>query len=177
MRYYLYIPLPEPLEGQVSKIGAGFQGDFHSRPHITILSPRELREDISVGNVEKELVYSLEKSLADQKPFTVEYEGIDYFEDYSTIYIPVVRSSLLVRAHELVSLASKEYLVSNNGPFDNMPTPHISLASRLSLSEGRIAWEELKDSDFSGQFRCDRVVLMRRKVSGDSWEEAKSIKL
>ena len=172
--YYLNISLPEELEERVVVIKKKFQGSSRSRPHLTILSPRSAAtwpED-----KEEEMIMSLQYLLAEIAPVAIKYHGVSGFDDFSTIYIAVERSGLLVDLHNGIKNVVESYLMPDNGPYANMPTPHISLASRLSPEAGRKAWEALEAEWFDGSFFCKSINLLRRN-KGNAWEEVRTLKL
>jgi 2'-5' RNA ligase len=165
MRYYLNIPVPADLSERVSAFEQRWQGTSKSAPHITLVIPRLL----IVGKNEADLVSRLECALSTLPAFPVRLFGIDYFGNKRVIYIRAERSPEFARCHEAAMNAVEGFLEPATGEHASISHPHITLATKLSPEKGEQAWQEALAQDWSGEFVCDQVQLLRIGPRDTRW--------
>ena len=169
MRYYIHIPLPKKLKEKIAAIEFQYQGENKSEPHITLVPPLELLE----GKSEQELINAINLvAEACPYPFPITQKKIGYFGNKDTIFIGVERSPELLKLHGALRQAVSGILEPPDGPFADLPTPHITLAAHLSPEQGERAWEELRNKDLRDQFVCGSVVLLRKSQADKCWQFA-----
>ncbi|MBI2669607.1 MAG: 2'-5' RNA ligase family protein [Candidatus Yanofskybacteria bacterium] len=166
MGYYIHIPLPEKLRDEISEIERTFQGDSGSEPHITLIPPRELIG----GKSEQELIDAVHLATQRLTPFALIQKGVGFFGNKETIYVRISRTYKLVSFHQALAEAISGILEPLDGPFDNLPTPHITLSTRLSPEYGQKAWEVLRNRNFLGQFMCKRLTLLQKDRGDKHWK-------
>ncbi len=170
MRYYIHIPLPKDLRDRVAAIEFKYQGESGSEPHITLVPPLELCEGMSEQNLREAV--NLAVQLVD--PLLVTQNGMGYFGNKETIFIGVERTFELLVLHRVLVEQVSGILKPSDGPFADLPTPHITLATHLSPEQGKKAWVALKDKSFFSQFICDKVALLRKGQGDQHWNIVKN---
>ncbi|MCW3098432.1 MAG: 2-5 ligase superfamily [Chthonomonadaceae bacterium] len=165
MRYYLNIPVPADLSERVSAFEQKWQGTSKSAPHITLVIPRL----ILPGSSEADLVSQLESALSTLPAFPIRMLGLDYFGNKTVIHIPVDRSAEFALCHETAMDAVEGILEPPTGEHASISHPHITLATKLSPEKGERAWQEALTQDWSGDFVCNRVQLLRIGPRDPHW--------
>lgn len=169
MLYYIHIPLPKDLRDRVAAVELKYQAKgSKSEPHITLIPPRKLME----GRLENYLkgTIDLMAERYQQHPFWIDQNGLGYFGKKETVYINIYRSSPLLRLHENLVNVISGILEPADGPYNNLPTPHITLAKNLSPERGEEAWQELSRQDFIGRFMCYQIELLRQGPADKRWQ-------
>jgi len=157
MRYYLNIPVPGDLAARVSAFEQRWQGSAKSDPHITLVIPRLLLP----GQSEADLVSRLEAALSTLPAFPIHLLGLSHFGNKRVLHIGVERSVAFARCHEAAMRAVEGVLEPPSGEHASISHPHITLATKLSPQKGEQAWQAALPQDWSGEFMCDRVQLLR----------------
>ena len=169
-KYYCSIPVPDKHLGKrIREFGAKRQGAGSSAPHITIVPPREVPDDFRT----KELIDAVTLALATIRSFHVTVTGVGFFGEKETIYASVDRSVSLIRCHEAAKAAFDRIIGPDKGEFADMPTPHITLATRLSPLLGEEAWAEANRDDWRGSFPCQKLYLLGKGWMNPEGQEEK----
>jgi len=166
MLYYLNIPVPTDLSERVSAFERRWQGSAKSDPHVTLVIPRPL----IVGRSEAELVARLESAMAVVPAFPIRRTGIAYFGNKSVVHIGVERSPAFAYCHEIAMQAVEQFLAPSAGEHASISHPHVTLATKLSPERGEKALIEALAQDWSGEFPCDRVQLLRIAPRDARWK-------
>lgn len=171
--YYLNIPVPTDLSERVSAFERKWQGTTKSDPHITLVIPRLL----IAGRSEAELVSRLETTLVTVPEFQIRMTGSDYFGKKRVVHIRVEHSPEFAGCHEAAMQAVADLLEPATGGHASLSHPHITLATKLSPEKGEKAWQEALAQEWSGEFRCDRVQLLRMAPTDVRWVIAATLPL
>lgn len=173
-RYYLNLPVPDPLAVMVAAFEKIWQGgDSRSDPHITIINPREVAE----RDKERILIDEIRIALDSMAQFPVEVSGVDHFDDHSHVFASVVRSEELVACHYALLPVFESIAESAVDKHPDIKMPHITLASHLSSEKGRAALKEAKLYQWQQSFTCSKLQLMRIEPGDDSWAVASTFYL
>ncbi|MCW3054252.1 MAG: 2-5 ligase superfamily [Chthonomonadales bacterium] len=165
MRYYLNIPVPTELSERVRAFEQRWQGSAKSDPHITLVIPRLLLP----GQSEADLVSRLETALSTLPAFPIRLLGLGYFGKKSVLHVGVERSPEFARCHEAAMHAVEGILEPPTGEHASISHPHLTLATKLSPKKGEQAWQAALPQDWSGEFVCDRVQLLRIGSRDSRW--------
>ncbi|MEK7151519.1 MAG: 2'-5' RNA ligase family protein [Patescibacteria group bacterium] len=136
-----------------------------SNPHITLIPPAKLKDKKS----ERGLVDRVTVSINSLKPFAVNLKEVGYFGNRETIYIKVDRDTSIVDLQSKVFKEVSNVINFSLGSFIDFSIPHITLVKGLSPEDGYGAWKELSREDFSGQFICDKIVLLKKRQGHRLW--------
>lgn len=165
IRYYLNLPVPPELSARVSLFERKWQGSAKSDPHITLVIPRLLQPN----KTEAELIRKLENALAKVPVFPIRLTGLGHFSDKRVIHIGIERTQEFGRCHEAAMQAITDLLEPPNGEHADISHPHITLAARLTPANSEKAWQEARTQEWSGDFLCDRVQLLRLTPRDPRW--------
>ncbi len=169
-RYLVAVVPPAPFFEQAQELKEYFRERYHSKAslnspsHITLHMPFEWRADR-----EENLINSLQQFSSPLIPLKVIFNNFSCFEP-RVIFIDVIENKKLNDLQYQLRQFCKKELGLFNADYKDLPFhPHLTLAFRdLKKSEFLKAWEEFKEKKFEGEFRLDRICLL--KHDGQRWD-------
>ncbi len=175
--YFIAIIPPEPLYTETLTLKNHFKDQYNSKaalnspPHITLHMPFKWR-----ATKETELVSSLEKFSAKQKPFEIRLTGFGSFEQ-RVIFLDVKKDEKLELLQKQLKRFCKVELNLFNADYREFAYhPHITLAFRdLKKAAFYKAWEELKEKKLEANFTLGSIALL--KHNGKVWNVFKDLLL
>jgi 2'-5' RNA ligase len=173
MRYFLYLALPAELTRRVAATEKRFGSYTASRPHVTLITPRERAEGVD----ERRLVRAVADAASTLAPCKIIYSGLAYFGRKEYIYVPVKKTRCLARCQKACAAAVDGLL---RPPALGAPPafrPHITLVSRLMQQDGTKVWNALRGEIFDGAFLCTRILLLRKGRNDLRWSRVSSFAL
>ncbi len=147
-------------------------------PHITIYPPFYLKQ-IS----EKEILDKLKNAFSNTKPFALNFDKVDYFEENNNVaYFAPDEKSLIklkgVFSKTITSLSGKtqdvyeDYKLSTNDF-----KPHITIAEKIPTDELKKVKKGLSDVNEKLSFDCNFIYLYKQEKGSRIWREVGKIKL
>ncbi|MDP3954628.1 MAG: 2'-5' RNA ligase family protein [bacterium] len=164
MHFYIHIPLPEELKNKIEAFRLRYNWPAKSEPHITLVPPLKLLD----GHTGLEMVRAVELVAKKTNPFRITQKGAGYFGYKEIINIGVERTNDILLLHRDLLEVISGILEPSQGEFADLPNPHITVVS-LPSDKGGELWEEIKNEDFSGEFLCDKITLLRRGDDEKKW--------
>lgn len=176
MFYYLHLPVPEPLRGQVAGWRQKYEGEVRSVPHLTVVVPRAARPNLE----EKDLAAACRSAAAKLLPVEIKTQGLAYFGDFQVIHVAVERTPELALIHTSLNEAVIPYLSPASTPYTTMRNPHITIANRQTPHRGRIIWQELQNNQselVTRPWTASTVNLLAREPQDKQWHLVESFSL
>jgi 2'-5' RNA ligase len=170
--YHLYVPVPSRQGRPMADVTRRCPGQPQPVPHVTLIGPAE----IVSNDREPGLVAALHVAVRAFAPFTITYDGVEYFGKKHYIYVPVLLTPGLASRQDVLRAATDRFLepsYQSSFPF----RPHITLAAHLFEWEGEAIWRTLKDRRFTGAFVCREMHLMRLPAANGPWQRLARLRL
>jgi len=167
--YLLVLEPHEALKQTIQSVKQYFADQYdcpaavYSKPHITILKCMQF------CMAESRWIPKLQRIVATAVPFMVELENFGNFPTH-TIYIQVKTKNQIVElVKSLKEIQSLIKLDKEHKPHF-VTEPHLSIARQLQHWQFEQGWREYGNSEFSGRFMADHVLLMRKRVEEKKYE-------
>lgn len=164
MRYHVCIALPSRLAREVlALVRRVEQAPF--APHITLVGPGE------PDRVEREaeLVRRLRHVVRTLSPCPVAYDGVACTGRKDYFYAMVPLTPWLALWQRVCDDAVGDILMPGRVAPARFE-PHITLATRLSASDGERLWGDISDRELRNIFTCREFLLMRQSAPGAAWQ-------
>lgn len=165
--YLLVLEPHEALKQTIQSVKQHFADTYdcptavYSKPHITLLKCMQF------SMAETRWMPKLKRIVEAAAPFMVELENFGSFPTH-TIYIQVKTKNQLVElVKSLKEIQSLIKLDKEHKPHF-ITDPHLTIARQLQHWQFEQGWREYENSEFSGRFMADHVLLMRKR-----WQEKK----
>lgn len=167
--YLLVLEPHEALKQTVQQVKQQFADTYecpaavYSKPHITLLNCMQF------DMVETRWIPRLQRIVESTAPFIVELTDFGSFPTH-TIYINVrtknqivdfVRSFRPLQAMLKLNQEHKPHFITE---------PHLTIARKLVPWQYEKAWLEYSNSQFTGRFMADHVLLMRKRLDEKKYE-------
>lgn len=167
--YLLVLEPHETLQQTIMQLKKQFAETYdcaaalYSKPHITLLNC------LQYTMAETRWVPRLERIVAGADPFMVELNDFGSFPTH-TIFIQMKTKNQIT---ELVkSLRPLQPMIKADK--DHKPhfimDPHMTIARKLLPWQYEKAWLEYSNSQFTGRFMADHVLLMRKYTDAKKYE-------
>jgi len=149
--YLVVLSPPENIRADVTKIKQELNGiaditerNLHSIAHITLTD--KLTDDTHFAKTISGLITAV-------NPFTIKVKGWDVFDHGHsvTIYLKIENTEPIINLMTLVKSSSK--------------SPHISLAKKISHQTFILLKPYLEDLDYSAEWVCTEVNVLRKLMS------------
>lgn len=174
--YLLVLAPHEALQQQILQLKKHFAENYdcptavYSKPHITLL------RCLQYTMAEMRWIPRLERIIASADPFMVELSDFGSFPTH-TIFIQVKTKNPII---ELVkSLRPLQPMIKTDK--EHKPhfimDPHMTIARKLLPWQYEKGWLEYSNSQFTGKFMADHVLLMRKQMDAKKYEVIKRFKL
>ena len=154
-----------------------FAGQYKSdyarwgKPHITLVN------FVQYAMLEERIVSRLHNIAMGFPPFKVELKDYGSFPSH-TIYINVTSKLPVQNLVKNIRTESQRLMKLND---DNKPhfimDPHMTIARKLLPWQYEKGWLEYSNSQFTGRFMADHVLLMRKQMDAKKYEVVKRFKL
>ncbi|HEX9896914.1 MAG TPA: 2'-5' RNA ligase family protein [Dehalococcoidales bacterium] len=145
-------------------------------PHITLLYPVVLKNDLTA-------VYAKLEEVAHQtKPFVLELNGVQYFEERNNVaYIAVEKRQPVVDLHYAINHALSRTIKDNSNQtytYENF-TPHITVAELIPADIFPYIKMELSKLVLRYRVRIDSFSLFsaRQNKTWETWKQERVFKL
>ena len=158
--YLLVLEPNEALQQKVLQLKQHFATTYdcptavYSKPHIILLSCSQYTM------AESRWLPRLERIIAETDPFMVELSDFGSFPTH-TIFIRVKTKNPIID------------LVKSLRPLQ----PHLTIARKLLPWQYEKGWLEYSNSQFTGRFMADHVLLMRKQGDAKKYEIVKRFQL
>lgn len=174
--YLLVLEPNEALQQKVLQLKQHFATTYdcptavYSKPHIILLSCSQYTMS------ESRWLPRLERIIAETDPFMVELSDFGSFPTH-TIFIRVKTKNPII---DLVkSLRPLQPMIKTDK--DHKPhfimDPHLTIARKLLPWQYEKGWLEYSNSQFTGRFMADHVLLMRKQGNAKKYEIVKRFQL
>ena len=113
------------------------------------------------------IINTTNEALQNNEKFRIKIKGIDIF-NHST------SKSLVLQIENIDSITEiyKTLLYSFNIPFHQI-NPHITIARSISVQEFIIINQSLNEFNYTGEFTCERVRVLKRTITGSERDKYK----
>jgi 2'-5' RNA ligase len=174
--YLLVLEPHEALQQQILQLKKHFAESYdcptavYSKPHITLLSC------LQYTMAETRWIPRLERIIAAADPFMVELSDFGSFPTH-TIFIQVKTKNTII---ELVkSLRPLQPMIKTDK--EHKPhfimDPHMTIARKLLPWQYEKGWLEYSNTQFTGKFMANHVLLMRKQMDAKKYEVIQRFKL
>ncbi len=174
--YLLVLAPHEALQQQVLQLKKHFADKYdcptavYSKPHITLLNC------LQYTMAETRWIPRLERIIASADPFMVELSDFGSFPTH-TIFIQVkTKNPIIELVKSLRPLQPMIKIDKEHKPHFIMD-PHMTIARKLLPWQYEKGWLEYSNSQFTGRFMADHVLLMRKQMDAKKYEVIKRFKL
>lgn len=174
--YLLVLEPNEALQQKILQLKQHFADTYdcptavYSKPHITLL------RCLQYTMAESRWLPRLERIINGTDPFLVELSDFGSFPTH-TIFIQVKTKNPII---ELVrSLRPLQPMIKT----DKAHKPHFIMDPRVTIARKLLPWQyekgwlEYSNSEFSGRFMADHVLLMRKQMDEKKYEVIKRFQL
>ena len=167
--YLLVLEPHEALKQTIQSVKQHFATNYdcpqalYRKPHITLLKCMQF------SMAETRWIPRLQRIVAAASPFMVELENFGEFPTH-TIYIQVKTKNQII---ELVkSLKAIQSMIKPDKEHKPhfITEPHITIARQLQHWQFEQGWREYGNSQFTGRFMADHVLLMRKRQKEKKYE-------
>jgi hypothetical protein len=140
------------LKGFSAKIIGDYDGKYS--PASIIVQPWPRKRPVWI----EPLIPKLERDLQTLPPLVLGVNGYDFFDqqEFQTIYAKLVSSP---QTKIWFKLLRKFF---STPPFE----PHITVARSIPNEKFKKLWPYFKDQHFNGQFKVDKLTILRRETIG-----------
>lgn len=167
--YLLVLEPHEALKQTIQQVKQHFADTYecpaavYSKPHITLLNCMQF------DMVETRWVPRLQRIVESAAPFIVELTDFGSFPTH-TIYINVrTKNQIVDFIKSLRPLQAMLKLNQEHKPHF-ITEPHLTIARKLVPWQYEKAWLEYSNSQFTGRFMADHVLLMRKRLDEKKYE-------
>ncbi len=167
--YLLVLEPHEALKQTIQSVKQHFADNYdcpkaaYSKPHITLLKCMQF------SMVETRWIPRLQRIVAAATPFMVELVDFGQFPTH-TIYIQVKTKNQVVElVRSLKEIQSLIKLDKEHKPHF-ITDPHLTIARKLQHWQFEQGWNEYGNSQFTGRFMADHVLLMRKRMEEKKYE-------
>lgn len=174
--YLLVLEPNEALQQKVLQLKQHFAATYdcptavYIKPYITLLSC------LQYTMAESRWLPRLERIIASTDPFMVELSDFGSFPTH-TIFIQVkTKNPIIDLVKSLRPLQSMIKTDKDHKPHFIMD-PHLTIARKLLPWQYEKGWLEYSNSQFTGKFMADHVLLMRKQMDTKKYEVIKRFKL
>lgn len=174
--YLLVLEPNEALQQKILQLKQHFADTYdcptavYSKPHITLL------RCLQYTMAESRWLPRLERIISGTDPFLVELSDFCSFPTH-TIFIQVKTKNPII---ELVrSLRPLQPMIKTDKAHKPhfIMDPHVTIARKLLPWQYEKGWLEYSNSEFSGRFMADHVLLMRKQMDEKKYEVIKRFQL
>jgi 2'-5' RNA ligase len=173
--YMIILNPHEELRKKISELREDFSKEFGvllppSKPNLLLASFKQL------VMMENKIIRKLDIIAMAQYPFKVELKDFGSYPSH-TIFI---NSPTKVPVQDLIKHIRTETgrlmkLDSNNKPYFNLE-PHINVATKLNPVTYERAWLKYLNTNFTGRFIAEEMLMLKRHEGDKSWQVLKSFK-
>lgn len=174
--YLLVLEPHEALKQTIQQVKQYFADTYecptaaYSKPHITLLNCMQF------DMVETRWIPRLQRIVAGTTPFMVELTDFGSFPTH-TIYINVrTKNQIVDFVKSLKPLQAMLKLNQEHKPHF-ITEPHLTIARKLLPWQYEKAWLEYSNSQFTGRFMADHVLLMRKRLDEKKYEIVNRFKM
>lgn len=167
--YLLVLEPHEALKQSIQSVKAHFAEKFdcpaakYGKPHIPLLNCMQ------VSMAETRWIPRLQRIIEAVTPFVVELCDFGHFPTH-TIYIQVKTKNQIVElVKSLKQIQSMIKLDKTHKPHF-ITEPHLTVARKLAHWQFEQRWREYGNSQFTGKFIADHVLLMRKRMGETKYE-------
>lgn len=134
-------------------------------PHVTLISPFKRSADNEV-----QLHLELQNYFEKVTPFSITINGFGNFQRQNkVVFFNVDKSKELISFHRNLVYELRNKLHFSDKEASYMYHPHITIAHKdLSNENFELAWNELEGKEFTANFQCNKVALLRHNYR--EWE-------
>lgn len=128
--------------------------NLNSKPHLTLAEFR------TTESAEEQIVRKAIATLEEYPAFPVTLDGVTVFEHGRASRSVVLKVADPKPIREAQSLLKKALRLKGRGI-----TPHVTIARNIPIGNfDRLG--SLEDFDYRGEFRCDRILLLKKPAAG-----------
>lgn len=167
--YLLVLEPHEALKQTIQSVKQHFADKYdcpsatYSKPHITLLNCMQF------CMAESRWIPKLRRIIETTTPFMVELENFGHFPTH-TIFIQVKTKNLLGElVKSLKEIQGMVKLDKEHKPHF-ITDPHLTIARKLQHWQFENGWKEYGNSEFSGRFMADHILLMRKRLDEKKYE-------
>ena len=166
--YRLVVPLPESLQNKVQSL----RQDLHQRHNVkeawTLKPSLTLVKFFAYEKSEDKLVERLQQTAMGQHPLQIELKDFAAYPSH-TVYIPMATRGAFADLYKEIKKLKWLMQVPQQDP-QFFAEPHLVLAHKLKPLKFIGMWMELEQRQFTGRFRADAVLLLRRTSPDSRYE-------
>lgn len=167
--YLLVVEPHEALKQSIQQIKQHFADQYEcpaarfGKAQITLLSFKQ------VAMAETRWIPRLQRIITATEPFLVELEDFGNFPTH-TIFIQVKTKNQLVALVKSLKPIQSMIKPDNTNKPHFITDPNLSIARKLAHWQFEQGWREFGNSQFSGKFIADHVLLMRKRPEEKKFE-------
>ena len=168
--YLLILSPHEELHQQINVIKKKFASDMqaplaHNKAHITLV------KFIASRMNEEKIINSLGHASLGIVPFKVELKDFGAFPTH-TIYINVTTKVPVQNLVKEIKGAQKFMKAHKDFKPHFIDEPHITISRKLKQWKFEKGWLEYSNTNFSGRFIADSMLLLKRSLNGGPYQPA-----
>jgi 2'-5' RNA ligase len=170
-KYLCAITLPEAITSELASVQQNYKSSSWNiaiQPHITLVPPA--RAIVSLDQAE-EILSGIAKNT---KPFDIEVEGVDMFENRSnTVFAKVKLSEELLRLYAELRRWAPSFVADLK--MENNFHPHVTLSNKLNSVLAEQIKSQLAEQRINFIFPCQSFSLFSKTNSDQQWVEQKRL--
>jgi 2'-5' RNA ligase len=170
--YLLVLNPHEELRNKILQVKKDFYEKYEAataiggKPHVTLVN------FVQYGLMEERIINRLRMIAMGVTPFKIELKDFGSFPSH-TIYINVVTKVPVQHLVKTIRHETQRLMKLND---DNKPhfilEPHLTIARKLKPWQYEKGWLEYSNTNFTGRFIADSMVLLKRPVGEMKYQVA-----
>ncbi|RPD43520.1 MULTISPECIES: 2'-5' RNA ligase family protein [Chitinophagaceae] len=173
--YRLIVPLPETMQQKVQAL----RTDLHQRHGVkegwSLKPSLTLAKFFAYEKSEDKLVERLQQTVMGLHPQMIELKDFAAYPSH-TLYIPMAGRGMFAEFFKEIKKLKWLMQVPQQDP-QFFAEPHLVLAHGLKPLKFIGMWMELEHRQFTGRFKADALLLLRRSAPGSRYEVLRRMEL